>query len=249
MRAGFSLTSMGGPSRMSTCSWSMPVVTWRRKRKVETLSALAFSGCLSRYSEIFCSINESHWCRSVKFGSRPFMATPRSLNMSSAVGPCGVRCSTPGRPTMRPQPATVSPTMTATATLDVSTRHLSMAASIADRPLNPRRSRSNQRALEDDAAVDGAGGLRQQPGGDHRDLRAVGQLAQQVDQPPHGPDQIALVAPERTVHDAGPVVVAGGPAMDGRHEPRLDADRHAQVPPPLGLEDRVGDAHQGFDLA
>ena len=49
---------------------------------------------------------------------------------------------------------------------------------------------------------------------------------------------------ERAVHDAGPVVVAGGPAIDGRHEPRLDADRHAQVPRALGLEHGVGDADQ-----
>src|SRR5262245_41118540 len=162
------------------------------------------------------------------------MATLRSLNMFSEVGPCGVRCSTPGC-TAR-HPLTANATTTANPTLDSHARRFSMASSIAEAPLEARTSSSNERALEHDAAVDGAGGLRQQPGRDNRHLRTVRQLAQQVDQPAHGADQIALVAPERAVYDAGPVVLARGPAIDGRHEPRLNADRHAQVPPPLGLK-------------
>src|SRR4030095_3014717 len=108
---------------------------------------------------------------------------------------------------------------------------------------------SNKRALQHDAAVDRARRLRQKPGRDDRKLRAVRQLAEQVDQPAHRPDQIALVAAERGLHDAGPVVVARGPAIDRRHEPRLDADRHAEVPRPLGLEDGVGEADQVVELA
>src|SRR5262245_60476404 len=128
------------------------------------------------------------------------MKTLRSLNMFSEVGPCGVRCSTPGC-TAR-HPLTVNATITANPTLDSHARRFSIGSSIAERRLDTRtsyavsrmiaRSRSatgsagarsvggmgghfwaphlNQRALEHDAAVDGAGGLRQQPGGHHGHL-------------------------------------------------------------------------------
>src|SRR5262245_23174913 len=175
------------------------------------------------------------------------MATLRSLNMFSDVGPCGVRCSTPGCTAIHPP--TMAPTTTANPTLDSHARRFSMASSIADGRLGAGTSWSNERAFQHDAAVDGARSLRQQPDRHHGHLRAVGQLAQQVDQPAHGADEIALVAAERAVHDAGPIVVARGPAIDGRHESRLDADRHAEVPAPLGLKHRVGDADERVDLA
>src|SRR4030095_2167708 len=56
---------------------------------------------------------------------------------------------------------------------------------------------SNKRALQHDAAVDRPPRLRQKPGRDDRKLRAVRQLAEQVDQPAHRPDQIAPVAPRQ----------------------------------------------------
>src|SRR5438552_1847506 len=79
--------------------------------------------------------------------------------------------------------------------------------------------------------------------------RSGSELAQEVDEPAHGADEIALLAAERGLHDAGPVVVTRGPAVDGRHEPGLHADGHGQVARALGLEHRVGDGDEAVDLA
>src|SRR5439155_701369 len=68
-------------------------------------------------------------------------------------------------------------------------------------------------------------------------------------EPAHGADQIALVAAERLLDDRPPVVLAAGPAVDGRHEPRVHRQGYPEVVRPLGLVDRVRQALELVELA
>src|SRR2546425_898526 len=71
---------------------------------------------------------------------------------------------------------------------------------------------------------------------------------QEVDEPAHRADQVALVATERLLDDRPPVVLPAGPAVDGRHEPRVDGQRHPEVARPLSLVDRVREARELVEL-
>src|SRR5690349_19483650 len=82
---------------------------------------------------------------------------------------------------------------------------------IAERGFETRVS-SNECAFEDDPSVDEARGLSEEPGRGRRDVGPLGELAQQVDEPPHRTDQVALVAGERLGDDAGPVIVSRCPS-------------------------------------
>ena len=88
---------------------------------------------------------------------------------------------------------------------------------------------SNERALEDDAAVDHARGLAQQPRRLDRHVRPLGELAQQIDQPAHRAHEVALVAAERLADDMWTKQVV---AANGRM-PTFDEKRH--------FEDVLGD--------
>src|SRR5690348_15551751 len=88
---------------------------------------------------------------------------------------------------------------------------------------------SYQGGLEHDPAVDHPGGSAEQPGQGRLHLGRLRELAQHVDQPAHGADEIALVAPEGLLHDGGPVVLAGGPAEHRGHEAGGDRDRHREL--------------------
>src|SRR5256885_15991306 len=94
---------------------------------------------------------------------------------------------------------------------------------------------------EDDAAVDHAGRLEEQPRRRPRNLRALAELTQHVDEPAHGADEVAFVAAERFLDDPGPVVVPRGPAEHRRHEAGMHGDRHRQMALTLRLSDRLGD--------
>ncbi len=56
--------------------------------------------------------------------------------------------------------------------------------------------RSYQRRLEDDPAVDDPRRLREEPAQFRCHLIGLGQLAQQIDEAPHGADEVALVTAE-----------------------------------------------------
>src|SRR3954466_12753894 len=99
---------------------------------------------------------------------------------------------------------------------------------------------SNERGLEHDAAVDEARGLREQARGRRRDLGTFRKLAEQIDQASHRTDEVAFVAAERLAHDGQPIVLAGGPAEDGRHEAWMHGDRHAEVTRALRLPHAAG---------
>src|SRR6267143_3603070 len=73
-------------------------------------------------------------------------------------------------------------------------------------------------------------------------LGTLGELAEEVDEPAHRADQVALVAAEGLPHDPRPVVLAGGPAEDRGHEPAVDAHRHLKPALTLGLVDGLGEA-------
>src|SRR5215470_8230118 len=108
---------------------------------------------------------------------------------------------------------------------------------------------SNQGGLEHDPAVDHARGPAEQPGQGRLDLGRFRELAQDVDQPPHGADEIALVAAEGLLHDRGPVVLAGGPAEHRGHEAGGDRDRHRELVAALRLEHGRGQRLQLLQLA
>ena len=55
--------------------------------------------------------------------------------------------------------------------------------------------------------------------------------------------------PPNALHDARPVVLAGGPAEDGRHEPGMDSHRHAQMPSALRGLDGFGHGDELVELA
>src|SRR5262249_35574745 len=80
------------------------------------------------------------------------------------------------------------------------------------------------------------------------DVRSLGELPQQVDQPPHRPHEVALVTAEGLRNDPRPVVVTGGPAEHRGHEARMHADGHAEMPRALRLPDRVGGGDQPVHL-
>jgi len=80
----------------------------------------------------------------------------------------------------------------------------------------------NQRGLEDDAAVNRPGGPAEDLLEVVRHLWRLGELAEDVDQAPHRPDEIAFMAPERLGDDPRPVIISGGPSIDRGKKARVD---------------------------
>src|SRR5712692_1279646 len=151
---------------------------------------------------------------------------------SSADGPWDVRCSTGADL----QPATRIRALTSS-----TTRHLTRTAY----QVGPAdRIRSDERGLENDAAVDHPSRLQQETRRRPGNLRALAELTEEIDEPAHGTDQVALVATERFLDDGGPVVVARGPAEHRRHESGMDGDRHRQVALVLRLAHRLRNLHE-----
>src|SRR5205823_6218480 len=104
------------------------------------------------------------------------------------------------------------------------------------------RDGSYQGRLQDDAPIDDPCDLRQEAARLDGHLGTLGELAQEVDEPAHRADQITLVAAEGLLDDPEPVVLTGGPAEDGGHEPSVDAQRHLEVALALRLVDGLGEA-------
>src|SRR5262245_47810819 len=107
---------------------------------------------------------------------------------------------------------------------------------------------SNQRRFQDYAAVDDPGGLVEQARRRRRDLPALRELAEDVEEPAHRPDQVALVTTERLLDDRRPVVLAGRPPVDGGHEAPVDGGRHAELPRLLSLAHLVRDGLELLEL-
>src|SRR5262245_48244860 len=107
---------------------------------------------------------------------------------------------------------------------------------------------SHQGGLKHDSPVDDARGLGEKTPSLAAALRRLAELPEQVDEPAHGADQVALVTAEGRLHDARPVVLSRGPSEHGGGEPGIDLDAHAEPMRPLGGGHRLGRRRQLLEL-
>src|SRR5262245_62432973 len=106
-------------------------------------------------------------------------------NTSSAEGPRLARSKVGRGSVNRPQPAASA-----------------AASSAMARGVGRMGVSSDEGGFQHDAAVHHAGGAAEQGGQRLGHLGGLAELAQEVDEPAHGPDQVALVAAERLLDDA-----------------------------------------------
>src|SRR6266511_1946674 len=71
----------------------------------------------------------------------------------------------------------------------------------------------DQRAFEDDAAIEGGDGPPEPFPETRVNLWALGELATQIDQPSEGSDQVPFMTSIGFLHQPGPVLLARGPAI------------------------------------
>src|SRR5262245_51955157 len=111
-----------------------------------------------------------------------------------------------------------------------------------------RPASSHQGGLQHDPPVDDARSLGEETPQLGPHLRRLAELPEQVDEPAHGADEVALVTAEGRLHDARPVILPRGPPEHGGREPGIDLDAHAEAMRPLGGGHRVGSHSQLLEL-
>src|SRR5919109_3908468 len=99
----------------------------------------------------------------------------------------------------------------------------------------PVTARLNQRALEDDAAIERGDGVPELLPQRGLDLRALGELAAEIDQTSEGPNQIPLMPAVSLARQTGPVLFAGSPTVGRCQVAHLDRHRQGNRMDPLHL--------------